>query len=271
MAGDDEEMTKTAVVTGGTRGIGLGIADRLARDGYDLVLGYNADAEAAARARAQLEREHGVRVVCVAGDIAAPQTIERLFAAVDEQFEGELRAFIHSAGLYVGITTAVSDQMPAHSDDFEPLWEYYQRVYPRAFKRGLEAALAREGLRHVVAISSPGCNATQPPQVGYEDPGQAKAAVEFLVRVHARALADRQINVNAIIPGFIRTEAWEQVIRKTGRPREAIDGWMLASTPAKRWAEPGEIGEVVAFLCSDRAAYITGVALPVDGGLHLVG
>lgn len=263
---------KTAVVTGGTRGIGRGIANALARDGHHLVLGYNANETVAHAARDQISREHGVQVVCVPGDIAAPGTNERLFAAVREHFGGTLTAFVHNAGLYVGITTAMSPQMPDPAgDDFEARWDYYQRVYPRAFKRGLLAALACEGLRHVVAISSPGCNATQPPQLTYEEPGQAKASVELLVRLHARALADKGITVNAVIPGFVKTGAWDGIFDKTDLTREAADDWMRRCTPAQRWAEPDEIGHAVAFLCSDAARFITGVALPVDGGLHLHG
>lgn len=265
-------MTKTALVTGGTRGIGFGIANSLARDGYNLVLGFNADEDRASASAAKLREDHGVEVACVGGDIAAPETMARLFEVVRERFDNELQTFVHSAGLYVGITTAMSERAPnPMAEDFEALWNYYQDVYPRAFKRGLLAALACEGLRHVVAISSPGCNANQPPQLNYEAPGQGKAAVEFLVRLNARALAGQGVNVNCIIPGFIKTEAWDNVIAKTPATREEIEGWMKSATPAGRWAEPGEIGDAVAYLCSERGRFITGVALPVDGGLHLHG
>lgn len=236
------------------------------------MLGFNANGEAATAAKQMLERDHGVRVECVAGDVAEPETMARLFARVHERFEGKLQAFVHNAGLYVGLTTPPSASTPnPMGGDFEAVWDYYQRVYPRAFKRGVLAALECEGLRHVVALSSPGCNANQPPQLAYEDPGQAKAGVEFLVRLFARQLASKGINVNAVIPGFVRTEAWDALHEKAGMPRDAIEGWMSNSTPAKRWLEPDEIGEVVSFLCSSRATMLTGVALPVDGGLHLVG
>ena len=262
---------KNALVTGGTRGIGFGIASSLARDGYNLVLGYNSNEAAANEARAQLEKEHGVRVVCVAGDTAAKATMTKLFAAVKEHFNGELRAFVHNAGLYVGLTSAPSSESPGPASDFEAVWDYYQRVYPRAFRRGLDAALECEGLRHVVTISSPGCNINQPPQLTYEDPGQAKASVEFLVRLYARRLAEQNINVNVIIPGYTKTGAWEAVLEKTPMTREMLDARMKGSTPSQQWAKPGEVGDVAAFLCSDQARLITGVALPVDGGLHLVG
>jgi NAD(P)-dependent dehydrogenase (short-subunit alcohol dehydrogenase family) len=101
-------------------------------------------------------------------------------------------------------------------------------------------------------------------------PGQAKASMEFLVRLFARKLAKERITVNCVIPGFIKTEAWDQIFEKTKIPREVIET-KIQNSPMARWAEPSEIGETVAFLCSFRGEFITGVALPVDGGLHLQG
>lgn len=100
-------------------------------------------------------------------------------------------------------------------------------------------------------------------------PGQAKAVVEFLVRYYAKTLAPRQITVNVVIPGFVKTEAWEFVASKWGGVDSDAMTDRIKNTPMQRWALPTEIGEVVAFLCSPKAAFITGVALPVDGGLHL--
>lgn len=114
----------------------------------------------------------------------------------------------------------------------------------------------RIGLRHVVAVSSPGCNADQPPQMRYQAPGQEKASMEFLVRLHARRLAKRGINVDCVISGFVATE---------------IDARMRSPTPSQAWLEPPDIGEAVAFPCYHRARHVTGVALPVDGGRHLKG
>lgn len=259
---------KTAIVTGGTRGIGLGIAKSLARDGYNLVLGYHTNQEAAERTKDVIEKEFGVQVRCVGGDIALPETMEKLFEAIRTDFNNELTAFVHNAGLYVGVTTETTDIQPKPTDDFEATFDYYQKVYPRAFKRGLQLAQTCAGLRYVIAVSSPGCNCNQAPQTGYEMPGQAKASMEFLVRVHARLLAGKGITVNCIIPGLIKTEAWDGVIHKRGVPQEAIDA-LVKKSPAGRWAQPSEIGDVVAFLCSTRGQFITGVALPVDGGLHL--
>ncbi|CAF0996315.1 unnamed protein product [Rotaria sp. Silwood1] len=261
---------KTAIVTGGTRGIGLGIAKCMARDGYDLVLGYHTNHEAATIAQAAIENEFRVKVICCGGDISIPETMEQLFTIVRTHFNNELTAFVHNAGLRVGITTELTDAQPKADDDFEASFDYYQKVYPRAFKRGLQLALKCTGLRHVIAISSPGCNSNQSPRIFYENPGQAKASMEFLVRLNACVLAKKGINVNCVIPGYVRTEAWNKMFEKNKfSPEDAED--RVKSSPAGRWADPLEIGEVVAFLCSPRAAFITGVALPIDGGLHLVG
>ena len=100
-------------------------------------------------------------------------------------------------------------------------------------------------------------------------PGQAKAVVEFLTRYYAKTLAPRQITVNVVIPGFVKTQAWEAVTAKSGGVDSDAMTQRIKSTPMQRWASPQELGEVVAFLCSPKAAFITGVALPVDGGLHL--
>lgn len=249
-------------------GIGLGIAQCLARDNYNLVLGYNSNKQAAERTKQQLEKDYGIQVVIVGGDIAAPVTMQNIFKAVRELFNSECTTFVHNAGLYLGITTESSEIQPTSDAAFDQTWDYYQKVYPQAFKRGLLLAQECKGLKHVLAISSPGCNATCPPRVGYETPGQAKAAVEFLVRVHASALASKGVNVNCIVPGYIRTEAWTRMAEKMGRSTEQLEHF-VDGTPAQRWADPSEIGEAAAFLCSTKGAFVTGVSLPVDGGLHL--
>lgn len=256
------------MITGGTRGIGLGIAKCLARDGYHLVLGYHVNHTAAELARESIEKEYGVKVICCAGDIAFQENMEKLFNIVRTEFDNELTAFVHNAGLYIGITTEQTDLQPKADSDFELIYDYYQKVYPRAFVRGIQMAQTCKGLRYVIAILNPGCNCTQIPRVAYEMPGQAKASMEYLVRLYAVKLAKDKVTVNGIIPGFVKTEAWEHVFKKRGIPREAIEAH-VEKTLVGRWGDPSEIGESVAFLCSTRGNFITGVALPVDGGLHL--
>jgi len=276
--------SKLAIVTGGTRGIGFGISQKLARDGYNLIIGFNSNEEAAATAKATLESTYGVNVHSVKGDVAEESTIESLFNCVEDNFDGKLTAFVHSSGLYVGLTTSPESSQATQAaklkaqffgdgtfTSFEQ-YDYYQNVYPKCFIRGVEQALEymENGNGYVVAISSPGCNSNQTPKLQYALPGQAKATLEFLVRYYAKQLAPRQITVNAVIPGYVKTNAWEFIASKWGGlDSDEMKNIIINNTPMQRWALPEEIGEVVTFLCSPKAAFITGAALPVDGGLHL--
>lgn len=274
--------SKLAIVTGGTRGIGWGISQQLARDGYNLILGFNANEEAASTAKTTLESTYGVKVHTIKGDVAEESTIETIFKCVEDEFAGKLTAFVHNSGLYVGLTTpptgnAVSAaKLPPQLLGNGTLtsleqYDYYQNVYPKCFIRCVERALnyMEDGNGYIVAISSPGCNSSQTPKLQYAMPGQAKTVVEFLVRYYAKTLAPRRITVNVVIPGFVKTGAWEAVAAKWGGIDSETMTHRIESTPMQRWASPIEIGEVIAFLCSPKAAFITGVALPIDGGLHL--
>jgi NAD(P)-dependent dehydrogenase (short-subunit alcohol dehydrogenase family) len=276
-------VSKLAIVTGGTRGIGFGIAQQLASQGYDLILGFNANQESASTAKATLESTYDRQVYLVKGDIAEESTIEAIFQCLEDNFHSKLTAFVHNAGLYVGLTTksessgAISAEKVTNSllgsgdwNSFDK-YDYYQNVYPKCFIRCVERAIncMEDGNGYIVAISSPGCNNTTTPKLQYALPGQAKAVVEFLTRYYAKTLAPRRITVNVVIPGFVQTEAWEFVTSRIGGIDSEFIKHKIQNTPMQRWASPLEIGAVVAFLCSSQAAFITGVALPVDGGLHL--
>ena len=274
---------KSAIVTGGTRGIGLGISQQLASDGYDLILGFNSNEKAAFKAQTTIESTYGVKIYLVKGDVTQESTIEKLFACLDQHFQGKLTALVHNAGLYVGITTSpASNEAELAATTPNQLfgqgettnfaqYDYYQSVYPKCLIRCVEKAIncMEDGKGYIVATSSPGCNSTQTPRLPYILPGQAKAVVEFLTRYYAKMLAPRQITVNVVIPGFTKTEAWNFVTAKSGGVESETMQKAIAKTPMQRWASPAEIGQVIAFLCSPKAAFITGVALPVDGGLHL--
>ncbi len=275
--------SKLAIVTGGTRGIGWGISQQLARDGYDLILGFNSNEEVASIAKATLESTYGVKVHIIKGDVAEEFTIETIFKCVKDNFEGNLTAFVHNAGLYIGLTTSPESSKAILAASLPPQllgngtltsfeqYDYYQNIYPKCFMRCVERAInyMEDGNGYIVAISSPGCNINQTPKLQYAMPGQAKAGVEFLARYYAKTLASRRITANVVIPGFVRTEAWDFVASKWGGVDSDTMTNTINNTPMQRWAEPTEIGEVVAFLCSPKAAFITGVTLPVDGGLHL--
>ncbi|AOX02180.1 short-chain dehydrogenase [Moorena producens PAL-8-15-08-1] len=275
--------SKVAIVTGGTRGIGFGISEQLAADGYDLILGFNSNETAAANSKKTLESDYGVKVYTVKGDVAQPETVDKFFECLENNFGGKLTALIHNAGLHVGMTTSPASEQAELAANSQLLllgdgnltslaaYEYYQNVYPKCFIRCVEKAVKymEDGQGYIVATSSPGCNMNQTPRLNYIMPGTGKTVVEFLTRYYAKLLASRQITVNVVIPGFTKTEAWNAVTANSGGVDSEMMQKRIKSTPMQRWCSPTEVGQLVAFLCSPKAAFITGVALPIDGGLHL--
>lgn len=266
-----------AIVTGGSGGIGLATARRLAATGADLVLAYGSNDEAAASARTELESEYGVRVRTVGGDLTQTEsreaTVAAIFKVVDDELGGNVSTFVHAAGFFYD--ELLSHHFVGACKDFA-VYDAYQSIYPKAFASIAEGCIERmaDGQGKLVCVSNPGCNSQQTPRVGYDMPGQGKATMEFLVRMYAARLAARGICVNAISPGYTDTKEWDKARLAMGEGdlevgRQRLNDRMLSRSPMKRWADPDEIAQSIAFLCSTQSGLITGVTLPVDGGLHL--
>ena len=149
-----------AIVTGGTRGIGKGIAEALASQSFDLLLTYNSDADAAAATAAELTEAYGCAVECVGGDVSQPATRDAIFAKFDEAFEAThaLGAVVHNAGQYVGVTSSNADGIGPSpqlgfgdgsllGEDGAPdlsVMHYYQRMYGDGQHKGDSTSLQRE-------------------------------------------------------------------------------------------------------------------------------
>jgi enoyl-[acyl-carrier protein] reductase III len=251
---------KHALVTGSSRGIGRGIALKLAEQGVKVAINYRKNEAAAKDALAKV-RQRGADGFIVQADVCRPDDITRMFARVKSEF-AKLDIFVSNARpdvpeFYQGPMNITLEQ-----------WDCAMNSQAKAFLIAVRAAapLMSDGGRIVAITYAPGGRTgSWQPWVGM---GAAKSAMESLSRYFAVALAKRGITVNAISPGWIEDsvlnslpDAAQDMIRKWHE-----GGW----TPMGRLGTPADIGNAVSLLCSKEASWITGQTIAVDGGLSLM-
>ncbi|VWX53465.1 SDR family NAD(P)-dependent oxidoreductase [Novosphingobium sp. 9U] len=246
-------MTKTAFITGSSQGIGAATAKALAADGYRVIVHYGAN-RALADDVARTIRERGGEAQVVGGDLADPATPAALAAEVAQLCPEGLHALVLNAAIMPGN----SDIAACTPDVFDQLTAVNLRA-PFFLLQSLTPTLA-EGAS-VVFLSSLTASRATGAVAAY---GAMKAAIEHLVRRAAAELGPRWIRVNAVAPATTATgpvAAWTE----TEQGREAT----ISVQALKRVAQPEDIGDAIAMLCSDRARWITGAVIPVDGGAML--
>jgi 3-oxoacyl-[acyl-carrier protein] reductase len=235
---------RTAIVCGGSAGIGLGCAEALAAEGANVV--------AFARREDVLEREAArIGAVPVAGDVRNPDDLARLVATAVERFGGVDVLVLNSGGPPRTGSFEFSDEQL--EDAVELLLLSSIRLV-RLFLPHLEAS----GRGRVIAITS---SAVKEPIDTLALSSAVRPGLVGWLKTASRELGPKGITVNSVAPGRIDTERIREVY--PDGPSEAD----LATIPLRRLGTPQEIGDVVCFLASDRAAYVTGAAIGVDGGL----
>jgi 3-oxoacyl-[acyl-carrier protein] reductase len=241
---------RVAVVTGASRGIGLAIARLLAEDGASVVVS-GRDADRLDAAAKQLEGLGGGALAVVA-DAARREDADRLAAAARERF-GRIDVLVNNAGI-------TRDQLLVRMKDDD--WDQVLDTNLRGvflMTRAVAKVMMRQRGGRIVNISSTAGAMGNAGQVNYS---AAKAGVIGLTKAAARELAHWNILVNAVAPGLVDTDMAAAI---PGEAREAL----LGQVPLKRMGSPREIAEVVRFLAGDGAAYITGQAIHVNGGLYM--
>ncbi len=247
------ELTgKSALVTGGSRGIGRAIVLRLATQGADVAFTYRGNAAAAADTTAAVEAL-GRRALAVQADVRDVESAEGVVKATLEAF-GTVDILVNNAGItrddLIMRMTAEAWRDVLETNLFGAFWMVKAVTRPMLKAKG----------GRIINITSVSGQAGQMGQANYSS---AKAGLIGLTKAAARELASRTITVNAVAPGFVLTELTQDL-------PEALQAEITARTPLGRFGTPEEIAQAVAFLASDDAAYITGQVLAVDGGLVMM-
>lgn len=239
---------KTAVVTGSSKGIGAAIAQKLAKEGAKVIVNYNGN-QAAANAVVETILVNGGEAFAVQADVSQKEGVIRLFDEAIAQF-GQVDTWVNNAGVMLNamIKDLTQEQFEKSIDiNFKGVFYSLQQAATKLADNG-----------SIINLSSTVTRTIFPTYGIYS---ATKAAVEQLSRVFAKEIGPRGINVNCVLPGPIATDLF-----LTGKSEELIA--QIASTNAfKRLGTPEEIAQVVTFLASDEARWISGQSIGVNGGM----
>lgn len=248
------ELEGCALVTGAARGIGAAIVRALAAAGRDVVINHASEtsAQAAAELKAEVEERCGVTALVVRADVSDFEEARRLVEAAIERF-GHIAVLVNNAGINRdGLLVRMKER------DFD---DVVATDLKGVFNMTRHAAkpLMKQRYGRIVNITSLSGVVGQAGQANYS---AAKAGVIGLTKATARELAARDVTVNAVAPGFVATDM-------TARMKPEVLEQLVQNVPLKRMAAPAEVADAVAFLASDKAGYITGQVLRIDGGLGM--
>ncbi|AVQ32839.1 3-oxoacyl-[acyl-carrier-protein] reductase [Staphylococcus muscae] len=244
-------MTKVALVTGASRGIGRSIALQLAEEGYNVVVNYAGNKEKAEAVVAEIQ-EKGQESIAIQANVANGDEVKAMMKEVVQIF-GSIDVLVNNAGI---TRDNLLMRMKEHEWDdvvdtnLKGVFNCIQKVTPQMLRQ-------RQG--RIINLTSVVGAVGNPGQINYV---ATKAGVIGMTKTAARELASRNITVNAVAPGFIvsdMTDALSDELKET----------MKGQIPLGRFGQDTDIAHTVAFLASEKASYITGQTIHVNGGMHM--
>lgn len=238
---------KIALVTGATRGIGAAIASRLAQEGF-FVIGTATQADGATRITQALGQQ-GIGMVL---DVRDSDAIDQTLSQIEQQF-GAVAILVNNAGI-----TRDNLLLRMSQDDWSDILAVHLSAVFQLSKRVLRN-MTKARFGRIINISSVVAQMGNAGQANY---AAAKAGIEGFSRSLAREMGSRNITVNCVAPGFIATDMTDKL---TPQAKEKL----LSQIAVNRLGTPEDIAHAVAFLVSENSSYITGMVLPVNGGLYL--
>ena len=242
---------KVALVTGGSRGIGRAISLAFAEAGYPVAINYVRD-EASARETLQMLERFRVPARIFQANTGVLEEVKALFSSIKEQL-GPVAILVNNAGIN-------RDRMFGLSKPAD--WEALIRTNLMGTVHCAQQALLpmmKQWWGRIINLSSISSRLGGPGRTIY---GSTKGAVEAFTRALASEVGPRQITVNTVVAGIIETEMTRELIGKFGDE-------ILKRTPLRRFGTPSDVAQLVLFLASDAASYITGTTIFIDGGLHI--
>lgn len=242
------KINNVAIVTGASRGIGAAVAERLARDGFTVVVNY-AGSQAPAEALVRKIEAAGGRALAAQGDVASPDAVKRMFDAAEAAFGG-VDVLVNNAGIMSLATLAQSD---------DAMFDRHIAVNLKgSFNTMREAARRLRDGGRIINFSSSVVGLLQPTYGVY---AATKAAIEALTSVLAKEMRGRGITVNAIAPGPTATDLF-----LNGKSPELVER-LAKLAPLERLGKPEDIAAAVAFLAGPDGAWINGQTLRANGGI----
>jgi 3-oxoacyl-[acyl-carrier protein] reductase len=239
-------VSRCALVTGASRGIGAATARALAADGWAVGVNYSRDRDGAEAVAAEI-REAGGTALALKADVAGEGEVEEMLERLREEL-GPILALVNNAGV-----TADNLSMRLRDEDWSRVLDVNLTAAFR-LTRDVLGAMIRERYGRVVNVASVVGQRANPGQANY---AAAKAGLVAFTRTVAAEVARRGVTVNAVAPGLIETEL----------TREVSANGILGAIPARRAGRPEEVAACIRFLASEDASYVTGSLLTVDGGM----